>query len=755
MALSSPGVEVSVIDESFYTPAEPGTVPLIIVASAENKSNGSGTGTAPGTLAANAGEVYLVTSQRDLSDTFGDPIFKTDASGNPVHAGEQNEYGLQAAYSLLGVSNRAYVVRANVDLGQLDASADEPSSDPAGGTHWLDTVNSKWGIFEWNGAAITTSGGQKFTNKVPIVITDSTKIAAGGGPKTSVGAIGDYAIVATDISATTTELTIKHDGAASGYENQLWFKTAGNAPGTTAGSWVEVGSTEWFLSWPVATGTASNPTLVPSTFLINSVVVTVSGTTVASAAAAVIAAGVPGVTAAVVNGKLAIYCNGDIGSEAEDSSASNAVIIDVNPAAIVASTALLTALGFTPGATKYAPRLVISKHTSVPAFKTTDTNPRPTGSIWIKTTEVNLGARLRVSRWNSTTEVWDALTCPIYANGHDALYNMDESGGGANLETGAIYAQYNHSEDDGVDATPRLATFKIYKRGASGATTIRSAKITTQVNAGTYSFAISESLSGQATLDTYKVVSYTAVAAASDADTLAAAINAAGFTNITASVDSQNRVSISHSEGGDFRIKVITSGAMSEYGFTAYDYEPSSGTYGQGTQFLQAAPAGDAFHTLVASNWEPLVYAASESAPARIPLDGQKWYSSVVDEVDLMIHNGEAWVGYKYDGSSGVSNIAAPYYANGTDPEGPIVSATAPTTQADGVTALVTGDLWIDTSDLENYPNIYKFNAALTNLPLVRRWVLLDKTDQSSEDGVLFAVLAIIQQVQIATKQEL
>ena len=78
MALSSPGVQVSVIDESFYTPAEPGTVPLIIVASEENKSNGSGTGTAPGTLAANAGTVYLMTSQKDLADTFGDPMFKTD-----------------------------------------------------------------------------------------------------------------------------------------------------------------------------------------------------------------------------------------------------------------------------------------------------------------------------------------------------------------------------------------------------------------------------------------------------------------------------------------------------------------------------------------------------------------------------------------------------------------------------------------------------------------------------------------------------
>ena len=37
MALVSPGVQVSVIDESFYTPAEPGTVPMIFVASHKTK----------------------------------------------------------------------------------------------------------------------------------------------------------------------------------------------------------------------------------------------------------------------------------------------------------------------------------------------------------------------------------------------------------------------------------------------------------------------------------------------------------------------------------------------------------------------------------------------------------------------------------------------------------------------------------------------------------------------------------------------
>ena len=61
MALTSPGVQVSVIDESFYTPAEPGTVPMIFVASKSNKTNAAGTGTAQGTLKANAGKPYLLT----------------------------------------------------------------------------------------------------------------------------------------------------------------------------------------------------------------------------------------------------------------------------------------------------------------------------------------------------------------------------------------------------------------------------------------------------------------------------------------------------------------------------------------------------------------------------------------------------------------------------------------------------------------------------------------------------------------------
>ena len=107
MALTSPGVEVSVINESFYVPSDAGTTPLFIVASGQDKDNGAGDGTAAGTQTANANTVYLISSQRELTETFGDPKFYTDASGNSLNGYELNEYGLQAAYSFLGLANRA------------------------------------------------------------------------------------------------------------------------------------------------------------------------------------------------------------------------------------------------------------------------------------------------------------------------------------------------------------------------------------------------------------------------------------------------------------------------------------------------------------------------------------------------------------------------------------------------------------------------------------------------------------------------
>ena len=134
MALISPGVEVTIIDESQYIPAATNSVPYILLATAQNKASAAGTGVAPGTLAANAGKVYLITSQRDLAATFGNPFFYKTTTGTPINGYELNEYGLLAAYSALGVSNRCFVQRADIDLAELTASLTRPTGSPDNGT---------------------------------------------------------------------------------------------------------------------------------------------------------------------------------------------------------------------------------------------------------------------------------------------------------------------------------------------------------------------------------------------------------------------------------------------------------------------------------------------------------------------------------------------------------------------------------------------------------------------------------------------
>ena len=44
--LVSPGVSISVSDESFYASAGAGTVPLLVIATAQDKSSPDGSGTA-------------------------------------------------------------------------------------------------------------------------------------------------------------------------------------------------------------------------------------------------------------------------------------------------------------------------------------------------------------------------------------------------------------------------------------------------------------------------------------------------------------------------------------------------------------------------------------------------------------------------------------------------------------------------------------------------------------------------------------
>jgi hypothetical protein len=715
MALVSPGVQVTVIDESFYTPAEPGTTPLIVVATAQNKTNASGTAVASGTLKENAGKAFRMTSQKDIIDFFGVPFFEKTATGSPIHGGERNEYGLLAAYSLLGVTNSAFIVRADVDLDQLAPQSFAPGSQPDDGQWWINTGTTAWGIKEWNGASKEVRGGQTFINKTPLVLTDddplkienSPFVGHGRSPKESVGSIGDYAVVYEASNADPTA--------------RIFYKSAGgpSGSGVVAGQWVLLGSEEWSYSWPFVIGSAVDPSLNNGdTFLINGTTITIPSSGNLSGLVTVInnTVGAQGVRARVINGKLYLYTSGD--TMAEDSSTGNQVIIGTGTGTP------LTAIGITPG-TYYGPRLQQSPHTQVPQFKITPTfTGSPTGSVWINTTEPNSGARWRVFKYNSALQSFEPVDAPIYNFSHEALFFLDRSGGGLNIPVDAIYVHANSEEDDNslTDDKIGTATYKVYRRSRTGSTVIKSPSISTGslTTTGTNSFRIWESVRGQRTLSSAVTVSFTVNSNDGDATRLATAINAAGFTHIEAEVTDDNEVEIYHKVGGDFRLEDITGAVIGTL------FSNSANFYD-----LPALAAGE----FLASNWQPLSvvgFAASRNIPINEPDNGQLWYNPEFSQVDIMIHNGNTWVGYRtatspYSQSPTPQNISRDGYT-------PIVSASNPYTAT-----TLTGDLWISTADLENFPTIYRYDADLAGVPAANRWVLIDKTDQVTEDGILFA----------------
>jgi hypothetical protein len=132
MALISPGLQLTVTDESQYVPGAVGSVPLVILATSQDKTvNGA---LAAGTTKANAGKLQAFTSQRELVSALGYPTFQQSSAGTPLHGNELNEYGLMAAYSTLALGNRVYAIRADIDLNELTATSVRPIGSPDNGT---------------------------------------------------------------------------------------------------------------------------------------------------------------------------------------------------------------------------------------------------------------------------------------------------------------------------------------------------------------------------------------------------------------------------------------------------------------------------------------------------------------------------------------------------------------------------------------------------------------------------------------------
>ena len=700
MALISPGVQVTVIDESQYIPSAVNTVPYFVIATAQNKVSGAGVGVAAGTTAANANKTYLITSQRDLTATFGVPFFYNTTTGTPINGYELNEYGLLAAYSSLGISNRAYVQRVDVDLTELTATLTRPTGTPADGAYWLDTSTSVWGIQEWN----QSTGA--FTVKTPMVITDSGSVTESTSgttgqpvytPLNTVGSIGDYAIVSL--------------GGLEAIWNVGWYKNSSNV-------WVTVGGPEWQASWPTIQGSVTNPTLTAGqSIFINGTSVAVPiapNNNLAGFVAAINSAPITGVTAAIVSGTFVIYADD---TATNDDSTANGGIVSIQPNS--SGTALCTALGIQ--AIEYLTPIFFATYSyGAPRWRTTDLeNGRPTGSVWNNCSPANNGVAVQLKQYSATLGEWVLQSCPAYFGTTAAINAYDPSGGGKNIPVGTLFLQPGANQ---ADTAPLIsAGFEFYRQCVFGQTIVTGT--TTPGSNGDIlfvagnKFTLTGSQAGSSTANT-AIITLSGTSVAS----FIADVSAANIPYVSASVNSAGNIVFTHSQGG-----VMTLTAVNGFGTPL-----TTAGYSADTPYCRLSVAN--YSTLVLSNFcsDPeFTYTASDTAPYQDPATGRLWYYSTATQVDVMIQNNGAWLGYQ-----NVSNDVRGYDLTLTNASGPICAATAPTTQTDvSASPLVYGDLWIDTSDLENYPLFYRWEAVSG----VDQWVAIDTTDQVTQNGVLFA----------------
>jgi hypothetical protein len=634
MALLSPGTQITVIDESQYLPAAPNSVPLIVLATAQNKANASGTGIAVGTTAANANKLYAITSQRDLVTYFGNPFFYKTTNGTPIQGYELNEYGLLAAYSALGTTNLVYVIRANIDLAALVGKTGRPSAQVTDGTFWLNSASSTWGIFEFN----STTG--LFTNKVPTVIT-STNDLSGGAPLSSIGNIGDYAVVqTTDYGQPDTYST-------------YWFKNTQN-------DWVAVGSADWQGSWAsiqaanapsgsagtnpstvvsgnvvikknttavsvsgyidnnstpgtysgvagttltvtaVTTGTLTVGTFISGTGITSGTYITAVGTgtggagtytvnnsqaaaattvsgynayivpvrsapnnTVANLAADITAENIPFLTVvgdSTVSGKLTFYSTQTGGSIAitSDSSAGT-----------------LASLGITAGA--YAsPALSYGTNAQQPLWRTTDSSPHPTGSVWVKTNNVNSGVNLVVSQFSAATATYVNKSVSVSTSDWAVNAALDSSGGKV-IPLNTVYAQagaYSSGQDTG-------APLQLFSRAATGQS-VFAGTVTSPTFVIGASFNVSVSTAGSSTLST----GYTVTLTGNNNTSFVTAWTAANIPNTTAVVSASGSIVLTHTQGGVIilddtpSINASIASPVVAAGFSEYDPTTQTGTIG-------------------------------------------------------------------------------------------------------------------------------------------------------------------------------
>lgn len=194
--LVSPGVSVTVTNESYFIPVSASTVPLIFIATKAGKTQPNGITPAAGTLEHSV--VRTVTSMPQSLQLYGVPSFRNDSSGNEYHGDARNEYGLLALNNFLGVGNRAFVVRANIDL------SDEPETFLTLGAPEINAEPSYNGIGTGSLMGIRAVNNTIKPQQVVVTFTSPSTFSVSGSMNGHIGA----GSVGLPFTSTSVEFTV-------------------------------------------------------------------------------------------------------------------------------------------------------------------------------------------------------------------------------------------------------------------------------------------------------------------------------------------------------------------------------------------------------------------------------------------------------------------------------------------------------------------------------------------------------------------
>lgn len=774
--LQSPGVSVSVIDQSQYVATGSSTVPFILLATASNKTNASGSGVATGTLDANASKLYQITSQRDLVNLFGTPTFHKTADGTPIHGHELNEYGLMAAYSVLGVTNLCYVLRSSIDTNSLFGSLVRPSSPHAEGTlwtNWVYPVHFSFGGYKY-------LSGSQFIAASLSVIQYPDQLDVSGFPNYS--------------APVGTVVFNPYQTADAPHTVSSYFKR-------TATEWVKLGSREWQKSSPTVTSVITPP-VADTTFrlvygYIDSVggnvvktdrtVSVPTGATATDYASLINGLGLVHISAAASGTTLYIYTSGD----------------DKNTFVRVFAT------GFNSEVRYRTPQVYVGGTVPVTSIQ----NHVFSATVWLDVNSTNTNRHQPyISRMTNGSWVRQAVN--NYGSDAAALAGLDKAFGGTNIKAGTLYQRVPLSTDS-IVADYVSSPFTLYRRRVTGATIYTGTVVSPSVAIGA-TLRVAATVSRSANAPVFYTLT---VPSPGGAVGVANAINA--HTELTKQLDASvvgNQLVIKHNSGGtvylddNIGVNFASNGVINALGmrtavgairgdflrqtFTAVPTTTSgAGTgatvnvsrlptsYGvsvlaAGTGYaigdtvtvsgsslggavennlvLQVTSLGASgavatygivsgtpiapVYTVALSGWEQVSPEVNDQAPRVDPIDGTIWNYSATNEVDIMTNVNGIWKGYRnvFYGEDGLplldetgNNAGTP----ATDARGPIVADTAPKLQSTGA-ALVYGDLWLDSGEVNDYPVIYRWQKKSDGTD---GWVLIDVTDQQSSSGMMFA----------------